>query len=249
MKSSSQNVLVGLFVVLTLLVLILFGWFMGIGSLAGQSYTVLYDFAGGIEEGSPVRVAGIKVGRVERIEFTDGAETTLRLKIAVSPKAVTSVRMDSKFYVNMAGIIGERYIEISRGTDSSPKLAPGSVVRGVDPPRIDQFLSQGYGFFGKLQEFFDQNEEVLSHFLTQSARLISDANKLLEGSDKRKLISLIENLNRVSLDLHEVLGRLNTEGAERSYSKLKDLIDRAHAADKEELKKFLQQEGIRARIF
>src|SRR4051812_3129902 len=62
---------VGALVISTLVLAGVFAWIIGIRNPFNQSldFYVTYNFAGGIEVGSPVRVSGIKVGKVEKIEF------------------------------------------------------------------------------------------------------------------------------------------------------------------------------------
>lgn len=256
-KGLSKEFLVGILFVSALILLIVFGWIMGaIGPLQSQStYYVLYNYAGGIEVGSPVRVSGVKVGKVSKIEFLpevnepNQERVSLKLTVDVSTKAVPSVRADSRFYVNMAGIIGEKYLEISPGTAGTPVLANGSTVRGVDPPRIDQLLSQGYGVFGRIMDFMDENEKTLTEFLEGMRQLIGDANTLLKGRDRQKAVSLIENLSAVAADLHELTRRMKNPENQKFYDQVYDLVDRVHQVDKPVIKQFLQEEGIRARIF
>ena len=136
-KGLPKEFWVGILFCLVVVLLIIFGWVMGaIGPLQSHSrFYVLYNFAGGIEVGSPVRVSGVKVGKVSKIEFlpetseTNQDRVTLKLTIDVSNKAVPSVRQDSRFYVNMAGIIGEKYIEISPGSSNSPVLQNGAILK------------------------------------------------------------------------------------------------------------------------
>ena len=137
-----------------------------------------YNFAGGIEVGSPVRVSGIKVGKVEKIEFfvpTDPKATAktepgsdafddskaiapLRVKVSVRKDAAVGVREDSQFYVNLAGIIGERYVEITPGHMNSPQVKENQTVAGIDPPRIDQLISQSFDLAGKIKDIIDENK-------------------------------------------------------------------------------------------
>jgi phospholipid/cholesterol/gamma-HCH transport system substrate-binding protein len=256
-KSLSKEFWVGVLFLTVLVLLIVFGWLMGaVGPLQSQSrFYLLYNFAGGIEVGSPVRVSGVKVGKVSKIEFlpesseTNQERVSLKLTIDVSSKAVPSVREDSRFYVNMAGIIGEKYIEISPGSSNSPVLRYGAVVRGVDPPRIDQLLSQGYGVFGRIMDFMDENEQTLTEFLVGMKELIGDANKMLKGRDRQKVVYLIENMNAVAADIHELTQRMKNPENQKFYDQVYDLVDRAHKIDKPVIKQFLQEEGIRARIF
>src|ERR1700731_251783 len=126
----SNEAKVGLLVVGTAVLALGFAWLIGISNPFSNStsYYVTYNFAGGIEVGSPVRVSGIKAGKVEKIEFfvpvnpmsvalkepgSDPAEegssiAPLRLKISVRKDAAVGLRKDSRLYINMAGIIGER---------------------------------------------------------------------------------------------------------------------------------------------
>lgn len=253
----SKEFWVGCLVLLVVFLMLVFGSLMGVLTPFSREakFAVLYDFAGGVEAGSAVRVAGVKVGKVESIEFLlPGAqpkdedakkEPSLRVTVSVAKKALPAVRQDSRFYVNMAGIIGERYIEISPG--SGPALEPGAVVRGIDPPRIDQLLSQGYSVFGRIQEFLDDKQETISDFLDQLNLLMTDANQFLKGKENRRaFFSLINNLNAVSGQLRE---GLKDEESKKFFKTLAELVKRAEQVDKATLKKFLQEEGIRAHIF
>src|SRR5437868_14939371 len=116
---------------------IVFAWLMGVVNPFANTYPVYvqYNFAGGIEVGSPVRVMGIKVGKIDRIDFAPdqkddkGNEVKLRLKISIDRKAKETVRHDSRFFINLAGIIGEKFLEITPGSMTEPSLEPEAVVR------------------------------------------------------------------------------------------------------------------------
>ena len=256
MKSAGKEFLVGCMVLFALVVVGIFGyWMRVIGPFQSEvKFFVEYAFAGGIEIGSPVRVSGIKVGKVENIDFLSVLpdtenHPTLRVTISVNKRSAALIRQDSKFYVNMAGIIGERYLEISPGGAKSAALPPASTVRGVDPPRIDQLLSQGYGVFGRVQEFLEDNEEAVTHFIKEVNQLLSDMNRLLKGDDRRKIIALIDNLSDLTLDLKTMTQKLQTSESKEMFTHLRELINRAHDVDGPLLKKFFQEEGIRAKIF
>jgi phospholipid/cholesterol/gamma-HCH transport system substrate-binding protein len=163
--------------------------------------------------------------------------------------ARASIRKDSRFFINMAGIIGERYVEISPGSAAPAELAAESRVRGEDPPRIDQLLSQGYGVFGKVQEFLEANELVISEFLDQAKGVMNEANAFLKRKDRQKIFQLLENLVVITDDMKGFTQTLKDDKSRRFFDQLLDLVARAHGIDKETLKKFLQEEGIRARIF
>jgi phospholipid/cholesterol/gamma-HCH transport system substrate-binding protein len=252
MTKLSKEFWVGCLLLFVVFLMLVFGSLMGVlGPFTREArFGVLYDFAGGVEVGAPVRVAGVKVGKVEAIEFRDvkpGAEKEPSLKVTVSiaKRALPTVRTDSRFFINMAGIIGERYVEVSPGVGEP--LVSGAVVRGVDPPRIDQLLSQGYDVFGRIAEFLDKKQGTFAEFLDQLSALITDANEFLKGKENRKVFfSLLTNLNSVTSDLKE---GFKDEEVKSFFRRLREIVKRAEQIDKPALKQFLQEEGVRAHIF
>ncbi|NBT57617.1 MCE family protein [bacterium] len=257
MEQQRKEFWVGALVLISLGLLLLFAWLLGIVSPPGSSirFHVFYQFAGGVEVGAPVRVSGVKVGKVEQIEFVTAppagslAGTSVKIRIGVNPDVKSLIRENSKFYINIAGIIGERYLEVTPGSEESPLLASGAEVRGMDPPRVDQLLSQGYGVFGKVQDFLERNDQTMQELLSSVHSLMTDTNNILKKLDRKKVGQLIENLNTVSSNLAFLSQQLRTQKSSKFVDQLADLVDRAHQIDKPALQKFLQEEGVRARIF
>ena len=252
---------VGLLFVVTLLLLLGFAAVLGVISPFSNTHllSVHYNYAGGLEEGSPVRVMGIKVGRVRKIEFDpqykspQGEEVKLRIEIEVDKKAWVSIRQDSKFFINLAGVIGEKFLEVSPGTMSTGQLAPGDHVRGEDPPRIDQLISQSYGLAGKVIELLNKNEGSVANVITQLDHLTTNFNHtlvLLDKTSKNKDVArLLDNAVQISDDVAYLTKKLRSEKAEESFGLVNRLLKRAEGLDGPAIKKFLQEEGIRAHLF
>lgn len=252
---------VGLLFVGTIILLAFFAYFMGIINPFSntKNLNVMYNYAGGIEEGSPVRVMGIKVGKVKKIDFdpdykmSNGEEVKLRLVISVENKAWASIRKDSKFFVNLAGVIGEKFLEISPGTTSSDTFQGNDYVRGEDPPRIDQLISQSYGLAGKIIEIVDKNEGSVSNMIGQLDKLITNFNKTLSLLDKtskdKETSRLFDNVVKISDDLAYITGNLRGKKAEETYALLNKLLFRLEGLDGPALRKFFQEEGVKAKIF
>ena len=257
MRTETKVGLLGLVVVVLILV---FASMMGVLSPFSNQRTlnVMYNYAGGIDVGSPVRVMGIPVGKVRKIEFDpsykmpDGEEVKLRLVVSVDRKAWSSIRKDSKFFINMAGVIGEKFLEISPGTTDSPELNDGDTLRGDDPPRIDQLISQGYGLAGKIIEIVNKNEGSVTNMIQQLDRLTTNFNKtllLLDKTTKNKDISrLMENAIHISDNLNYLTDGMRSKKAEDTYQLIHKLLFRLEPLDGPALKKFFQEEGVKARL-
>ena len=268
----SNEAKVGLLLFSTIVLTVVFAWLVGAKNPFHRSVDlyVTYNFAGGIEVGSPVRVAGIKVGRVEKIEFfvpnganeagsTDGANpnevvTPLKVKVSVSKEASEGVRRDSKFYINIAGIIGERYVEITPGTVSSPKLSSGDVIRGIDPPRIDQLISQSFDLAGKIKQVIEENEGDITKSIKLLYELSANVNKTITQIDKSKMFktdiaTLINNLIEITKDVKSLTAKTQTEEGKKTLDLMHKLLWRLEPLDKEAISKFFQKEGIKTRLF
>lgn len=252
---------VGLLGLVSIILIALFAYSMGFISPFSNSkeLNVMYNYAGGIEEGSPVRVMGIKVGKVKAITFDpsykmpNGDEAKLRLTITIDKKAWTSVRKDSKFFINLAGVIGEKFLEISAGSMESGELTSGDYVRGEDPPRIDQLISQGYGLAGKLVELVEKNQGSVTNVIKQLDSLTTNFNKTLMLLDKttknREMARLLDNAVKISDDMAYLTNNLRSKKAEETYDLVHKLLFRLEPLDGPTLKKFFQQDGVRARVF
>jgi phospholipid/cholesterol/gamma-HCH transport system substrate-binding protein len=267
---------VGALVAGTVVIAIGFAWLLGFKNpFTDQNYFyVTYHFAGGIDVGSHVRLSGIKVGKVEDIEFfapapnevvsvkeTGSADqdktlayTPVRLKISVKKAALPGIRKNSNFYINLAGLIGERYIEVTPGTLDSPALQPGESIAGVDPPRIDQLISQSFNLAGKIQELIDKNKGDISRSIELLYKLSSNLNRTLEKVDQSKILSkdlaqLITNLMEMTSDLREITKNTRSPEGQKSLKLMHDLLWRLEPLDSERIRQFLQKEGVKVKLF
>lgn len=272
----SSEAKVGGLVVLTTVLLVLFAWVIGVKNPFASSleFYVTYHFAGGIEVGSPVRVSGIKVGRVEEIKFfvpeepgkvaiqepgspdveRKSAVAPLKVKISVRQDAAPVVRKDSRFYINLAGLIGERYIEITPGHTNVPLIRNGDVVAGVDPPRIDQIISQSFDLAGKIKEIIDENKGDITRSIDLLYKLSGSLNKTLDWVDKSAvfktdLSKLIANLIAMTSDMRKVTDKVNSPEGEKTLKLLYELLWRLEPMDSKTIRTFLQKEGIKVQMF
>ncbi len=251
---------VGLLFLGSMSLVIGFAYVMGVINPFSNTNTlnIRYNYAGGLEDGSPVRVMGIKVGKVRRIEFepgfkeNNGEEVKLRVEIEVEKKAWATMRKDSKFFINLAGVIGEKFLEISPGSLSAEEFAPGDSVRGEDPPRIDQLISQSYGLAGKIIELVNKNEGSVSNVILQLDKLTTNFNKTLVLLDKtsqnKDIARLIDNAVKISDDLAYLTSNLRSKKAEDTYALVQRLLFRLDPLDGPVIKKFFQEEGVRAHV-
>lgn len=251
---------VGLMFGVAIALVVIFAYVLGAFNPFGNYNTLYvgYNFAGGIEVGSPVRVMGIKVGKVKSINFVpemkmpNGEEVKLKIAISVSKEAWNTVRTDSRFFINLAGVIGEKFLEISPGSTENPPFEDGALIRGEDPPRIDQLISQSYGLAGKILEFVDKNEGTVTDTINSLNGLLNNFNKTLALLDKTQkdveVRQLLQNMQQISGDVAHVTKRLRTQESDKTLDLFHKLVWRLEELDKQAIRKFLQDEGVKARM-
>lgn len=98
---------------------------------------------GGLKRGSSVTMGGMTVGRVTHIAFVDGEklnriEVTMEMRTDVRSR----VKTDSKPSVRTQGMLGDRYVDVSMGSESAPTLPEGSPLIGEAASDFDKTLRQ-----------------------------------------------------------------------------------------------------------
>lgn len=135
--------LAGLFVIMGLALLIAaFAFSREISFLLAAKFT-LYAEAENIanlDEGNPITIGGMEVGRVESIEWTP--ENRLRLTLVIREEFHGQVRRDSVARFNPLTLVGEPVIEITRGDPRHPPLADGDEIRMEIGPTLDDLVAQ-----------------------------------------------------------------------------------------------------------
>jgi phospholipid/cholesterol/gamma-HCH transport system substrate-binding protein len=146
MKRSALDLGVGVFVLIGLIAL---GWMsvkLGrVDLLGNRGYVVSADFptVGGLKAGSTIEIAGVEVGRVDRIVLQD-----YQAHVVMVIQPGVKLQDDSIASIKTKGLIGERYVRISPG-GSDKIIQPNGRIREVEPPvDIEELLSKY--IFGKV---------------------------------------------------------------------------------------------------
>ncbi len=209
-QEKSIEVKVGVLILVSLGILAAFVLIMG-GLSFEKTYTVYVDFdnPGGLQSGAPVRVAGVKVGKVSELAFMGGKidpktnrRTLVRAKLSIEQRVKDSIHDDADFYVTTQGVLGEQFLAIEPGSPQKPVLAENSVVKGIDPPRLDLFLAKAYELLDTTMTGIRNNRELISDIATNTAGLLKGLNTVL--SDNR------ERINRTMANLESLTSEANT---------------------------------------
>jgi phospholipid/cholesterol/gamma-HCH transport system substrate-binding protein len=209
-QEKSIEVKVGILILVSLAILAGFILVMG-GLNFEKTYNLYVDFdnPGGLQSGAPVRIAGVKVGKVNELRFMKGEidpktnrRTLVRVKISVEERVKDAIHEDSDFYVTTQGVLGEQYLAIEPGSPQKPVLKPDAIVKGIDPPRLDLFLAKAFELLDTTVTGIKNNRELISDIAVNTASLLKGMNAVI--TDNR------ERINRTMANLEALSAEANT---------------------------------------
>ena len=87
-----------------------------------EEYHAVFRDTNGLAEGDDVRMAGVRVGRVEKRELQDGLA-----RVTFTVSGDQQVHTDSRAEINFLNLIGQRYLDITAGS-SERRLEPGATI-------------------------------------------------------------------------------------------------------------------------
>ena len=114
--TAARDLAVGVFVLAGLLAIAYLTLRIGGVSLSSRDGIVMFatfDHIGGLSARSPVRIAGVKVGRVESIELDEDLRAPVRLVV----DAGLELSVDSAAAARTSGLLGDQFIALEPGAE------------------------------------------------------------------------------------------------------------------------------------
>lgn len=193
----SLELKVGAMIVLATAILVAFIFVLGNFSLRdGFRIAVDFDYVGSLQPGAPVKVSGIKVGKIESVELWGGksdpaldVRVQVRVSVWIEDRVRDSIRSDAEFFINTTGMLGEQYLEIVSGRDyTTPPIANNAVIHGRavhDPPRTDLVVARLYDVLDGVAVVLRDDRDAIKHLLSNGAAAVKTLNELLRDHRER----------------------------------------------------------------
>jgi phospholipid/cholesterol/gamma-HCH transport system substrate-binding protein len=145
-----NTVKVGIFMTLALVVLgylVLRAEQINLFRHPGKPLIAEFASVAGLDDQSAVRVAGVRVGRVDGIDL-QGRRARVRIIVERDVPLTAGTYAEIK---NL-GLLGDKYVELVLGPPGAAPLPEGAVIPGQPSVGIDEVLSSVGGLGGSLQE-------------------------------------------------------------------------------------------------
>jgi phospholipid/cholesterol/gamma-HCH transport system substrate-binding protein len=187
-KTTLENLRLGIFVVIGTVLLLLAAYLIGNRqNMFGKTFDITATFknANGLQNGNNVRFSGINVGTVNGIEMIN--DTTIRVRMIIKEEMLNHIKKDAMATIGSDGLVGSMLINIVPGMGNTPYIKPNDQLQSyskvatqdmmntlnttnenaalltTDLLKVSQALIQGRGTLGKLL-----NDSTMANDLQQT---------------------------------------------------------------------------------
>ena len=238
---------VGVFVLVALFVLAVGIFYVTAPGAFGPKYRIrtFLPEVSQLASGAPVRVDGVEVGNVESIRLVPSTpghpvekNKNIEVVMRIDRRYQNYVLSDSTARLVTEGLLGNRYVNISRGLTGVP-LKEGQEVTGTEEKAIKEVVERSADLLGNLQALSSEAQELiggvrqgrgtlgklltdqqaynhLNNILAKGDQMVTDAQagrgtigKLVVSEDLyNKIDSAVGNVNAITSDLRSQKGTL-----------------------------------------
>ena len=175
---------VGILVITSFALLALAIFFIsGESGFLTPKYTVnaYFENANNLRGGAEVQLEGVTIGNVRLVRISRESDPmkAVEVEMRLDERYQNIIRTDSMVTIGTIGLLGDKYIDISRGSEAGAVVTDGGWVQGTEAGDISRIVAGTNDFVANLQvlsdqvtrmaERVDRGEGTLGKFLTDSA--------------------------------------------------------------------------------
>jgi len=151
--------------------------------------TTTFNNVSGLQPGSNIRFSGINVGTVDDIRIIN--DTIVRVDMLIERSVQQFIKNDCEAGIGSAGIIGDRILIITQGSDGAPVVKDGAYVRSKEPVETDAIMQS--------MKVTADNAAIISYQLADIMVNINSGNgtlgRLIQDS------TIAENIDKTIINL------------------------------------------------
>lgn len=143
--------------------------------------TILYNNVNGLQEGNPITIAGLAVGKVEELKLMG---TAISVKVQIQNKVQFPV--DSKAYIKSSSLMGGKLIAITPGIES-------------------EVLQNGDTLTGSYEADLTELTSTLAPISSNVLGILERVNTTFDEKTRRNIQNILADVNRSSSELERII--------------------------------------------
>jgi phospholipid/cholesterol/gamma-HCH transport system substrate-binding protein len=196
-KTSASLVKLIVFMIVTSILTLFLAATIGNITLGGKTrYSAMFSDVTGLLTGNDVRVAGVRIGQVDKIELADRKLAKVTFSLDQKRKIPKSTILRLRY----RNLVGERYIAVTEGPGSADPLQPGATVPLTQTRNALDLTVLFNGFRPLFQALDPQSTNQVAYELVQTLQG--------EGGTLEALMQRTASLTNTLADRDAVIGRV-----------------------------------------
>ena len=120
--------------------------------------TASFQNVAGLDNGAEVRAGGIHVGTVKEIDLPRQPGRKVIVVMVMENSTRNIIRTDSVASIKTEGLLGDKYVEVTFGSDKAEAVASGAAIRGESPTDVSQIATAAAAQAKRAQRLSDNME-------------------------------------------------------------------------------------------
>lgn len=171
-------------IVIAISLVVLAGLIFGVSGVSlwerYDRYTVRLRSATGLEPGTPVRLGGLKVGKVLSLRIPP--EDRARVEVTLGVRQGTAIPQGTWATVATLGLLGDPFLQLSTEAHSAQRIPPGSQIPGRDAAQIADLLQRLQKVTETTDTLLADAAGMLKQDVVDLARRLSEVAKVTQAT-------------------------------------------------------------------
>jgi phospholipid/cholesterol/gamma-HCH transport system substrate-binding protein len=164
----------------------------------GAPYRTYLRYAGGLEPGGSVLFGGINAGKVTAVG--PSAADPTRIEILLELKKGTPVNEKSLAKLGSVSIMSDPALEISTGSNSAPRLAPGASIPSAETRSLDDVAGKIVTVADNANGLILQVRAELGGISSDTQKLLGNLNSVTGPANQQQIAGLLRQANGLLTD-------------------------------------------------
>jgi phospholipid/cholesterol/gamma-HCH transport system substrate-binding protein len=191
--------------------------------------TTFYNVSG-LEVGSNIRFSGINVGTVDNIAIIN--DSTVLVDMIILKNVQQYIKADCQAGIGSAGIIGDRILVITQGSEDAPVAKDGQHIASNEPIETDAIMASLYVTAGNAEIISQQLAEIMYNINNGNGtlgRLIQDST--IAGNFNETILNLKKSSKGLNENMNAAKENFLLKGyfnrKEKAATKKQDELEKA----------------------
>ena len=203
------------------------------GRARATTVEIAFHDVAGLDDKSAVRIAGVRVGRVDGIRLLPDGTAVARLLL----EGDVEIRDGAWGAVKNLGLLGDKYVELYAGDPTKPRLPEGTRLQGRVPVEFDELTRLARDIGKDVKELSGAlsasmggaaGEAKINRIVDNVGILAEELRKLVQANRENVDVT-VANLREFSASIRETLARIdrildeNRSGVKGSVENIEEL--------------------------